>query len=40
MLRCPFLDGTLDTLDDSEARKVAGVRDVIHIQGPKLDEPL
>jgi len=40
MLRCPFLDGTLDTLDDSEARRVAGVRDVIHIPGPKPDEPL
>ena len=35
MLRCPHLDGTLDTLDDSEARKVAGVRDVIHIPGPE-----
>jgi isoquinoline 1-oxidoreductase beta subunit len=39
MLRCPYLDGTLDTLDDSEARRVAGVRDVIHIPGPKPDEP-
>jgi isoquinoline 1-oxidoreductase beta subunit len=39
MLRCPHLDGTLDTLDDSEARKVAGVRDVIRIPGPKPDQP-
>jgi isoquinoline 1-oxidoreductase beta subunit len=39
MLRCPHLDGTLDTLDDSEARRVAGVRDVIHIPGPKPDAP-
>jgi isoquinoline 1-oxidoreductase beta subunit len=39
MLRCPYLDGTLDTLDDSEARRDAGVRDVIHIPGPKPDEP-
>jgi isoquinoline 1-oxidoreductase beta subunit len=39
MLRCPLLDGTLDTLDDSDARKVGGVRDVIRIQGPKPDEP-
>jgi len=39
MLRCPYLDGTLDTLDDSDARRVAGVRDVIHIAGPKPDEP-
>jgi isoquinoline 1-oxidoreductase subunit beta len=39
MLRCPHLDGTLDTLDDSAARRVAGVRDVIHMVGPKPDEP-
>ena len=39
ILRSPYLDGTLDTLDDSEARQVAGVRDVIHIPGPKPDEP-
>jgi isoquinoline 1-oxidoreductase subunit beta len=39
MLRCPHLDGTLDTLDDSEARKVAGVRDVIPIPGPKPGAP-
>ena len=39
MLRCPHLDGTLDTLDDSEARRVAGVRDVIRIPGPKPDQP-
>ena len=35
MLRCPHLDGTLDTLDDSDARKVAGVRDVIAYPGPE-----
>jgi isoquinoline 1-oxidoreductase beta subunit len=39
MLRCPHLDGTLDTLDDSDARRVAGVRDVIRIPGPKPDAP-
>jgi isoquinoline 1-oxidoreductase beta subunit len=39
ILRSPYLDGTLDTLDDSEARQVAGVRDVIHIAGPRPDEP-
>jgi len=39
MLRCPHLDGTLDTFDDSETRKVAGVRDVIAIPGPKAGEP-
>jgi isoquinoline 1-oxidoreductase beta subunit len=35
MLRCPHLDGTLGKLDDTAARKVAGVRDVIVIPGPK-----
>lgn len=39
MLRCPHLDGTLDTLDDSEARRVSGVRDVIPIPGPKPGAP-
>jgi isoquinoline 1-oxidoreductase beta subunit len=39
ILRCPYLDGTLDTLDDTEARQVSGVRDVIRIPGPKPDEP-
>jgi len=39
MLRSPYLDGTLDTLDDSEARRVSGVVDVIPIPGPKPDEP-
>lgn len=38
--RCPHLDGTLDTFDDAETRKVAGVRDVIAIPGPKPDAPL
>ena len=38
MLRCPYLDGTLESLDDSEARKVRGVRDVVRIEGPKPGE--
>ncbi|GAA0723914.1 xanthine dehydrogenase family protein molybdopterin-binding subunit [Dokdonella soli] len=38
--RCPYLDGTLDSFDDAETRKVAGVKDVIAIPGPKPDEPL
>ncbi|MGB8377151.1 MAG: molybdopterin cofactor-binding domain-containing protein [Rhodanobacteraceae bacterium] len=37
MLRCPHLDGSLDTLDDSAARKLPGVRDVVVIAGPKPD---
>jgi isoquinoline 1-oxidoreductase beta subunit len=39
MLRCPHLDGTLGKLDDAEARKVPGVKDVIVIPGPKPEEP-
>jgi len=37
--RCPHLDGTLDSFDDTETRKVAGVRDVVAIPGPKPDAP-
>jgi isoquinoline 1-oxidoreductase beta subunit len=44
MLRCPHLDGSLDTLDDSAARKVPGVKDVVVIDGPaanmSIDGPL
>lgn len=39
VLRCPYLDGTLESFDDAETRKVAGVREVIAIEGPKSDEP-
>jgi isoquinoline 1-oxidoreductase subunit beta len=38
ILRCPHLDGTLTKLDDAEARKVPGVKDVITLTGPKPDE--
>ena len=38
--RCPHLDGTLESFDDSETRKVAGVVDVIAIPGPTPEEPL
>lgn len=34
MLRCPHLDGSVESFDDSETRKVAGVRDVFVIDGP------
>lgn len=37
--RCPYLDGSVDTFDDSETRRVAGVIDVIALPGPKPDEP-
>ncbi|MEO7326280.1 MAG: molybdopterin cofactor-binding domain-containing protein [Dokdonella sp.] len=36
--RCPYLDGSVDTFDDSETRRVAGVIDVITLPGPKPDE--
>ncbi len=39
MLRCPHLDGGIEKVDDSETRKVPGVKDVIVINGPKPDEP-
>jgi isoquinoline 1-oxidoreductase beta subunit len=38
--RCPHLDGTLESYDDAATRRVAGVRDVIAIPGPKSDAPL
>jgi len=40
VLRCPHMDGDIDTLDDSEARKVPGVKDVIRLPGPKPEEPI
>ena len=39
IIRCPYLDGTLESFDDSETRKVAGVVDVIALPGPKAGEP-
>ncbi|HEY6940510.1 xanthine dehydrogenase family protein molybdopterin-binding subunit [Dokdonella sp.] len=39
IVRCPYLDGTLESFDDGETRKVAGVVDVIEIAGPKPGEP-
>jgi isoquinoline 1-oxidoreductase beta subunit len=38
--RCPFLDGEIESVDDSEARKLAGVKDVFVLPGPRLGEPL
>ena len=37
--RCPYLDGTVVSLDDSEARKVPGVLDVFQVDGPSAGEP-
>jgi isoquinoline 1-oxidoreductase beta subunit len=39
MLRCPHLDGSLESLDDSAARAVPGVREVIRIDGPEPGKP-
>ncbi|MCP3673198.1 MAG: xanthine dehydrogenase family protein molybdopterin-binding subunit, partial [Gammaproteobacteria bacterium] len=39
MQRSPYLDGTVKSFDDSAAKKITGVVDVIHIQGPKEGEP-
>ncbi len=38
MLRCPYLDGSLESVDDSEARNIPGVRDIVIIEGPKSDQ--
>ena len=38
MLRCPHLDGGLESLDDKDARRVRGVKDIITIDGPKTGE--
>jgi len=37
--RCPYLDGGVESFDDSEARKVPGVTDVFEIKGPQAGEP-
>jgi isoquinoline 1-oxidoreductase beta subunit len=36
--RCPYLDGVVDEVDDAEARKVTGVKDVFVIPGPKPED--
>jgi isoquinoline 1-oxidoreductase beta subunit len=37
--RSPYLNGYVESFDDSESRKVPGVLDVFRIEGPKLGEP-
>jgi isoquinoline 1-oxidoreductase beta subunit len=37
--RCPYLDGRVESFDDSEARKVPGVLDVFVLEGPQPGEP-
>jgi isoquinoline 1-oxidoreductase beta subunit len=38
--RCPWLDGDIDNLDDADARKISGVKDVIRIAGAKPGDPI
>ncbi len=38
--RCPYFDGALARLDDSQARQVAGVRQVLTIEGPRPGAPI
>ncbi|MGH8204218.1 MAG: molybdopterin cofactor-binding domain-containing protein, partial [Steroidobacteraceae bacterium] len=40
MLRCPYFDGDIASLDDRAARAVAGVRAVVRVPGPKPGEPI
>jgi isoquinoline 1-oxidoreductase beta subunit len=37
--RSPYLNGTVQSFDDSEARKVNGVLDVFELKGPEPGEP-
>ena len=39
IVRCPHLDGALESFDDSETRKVAGVVDVVALPGPVPGAP-
>ena len=38
--RCPYFDGGIATFDDSAAKRVAGVRQVLVLPGPKPQEPV
>ncbi len=38
--RCPYFDGALARLDDSQARQVPGVRQVLTIEGPRPGAPI
>jgi isoquinoline 1-oxidoreductase subunit beta len=38
--RCPYFEGRLDEVDDSQARRVPGVRQVFAIEGPKPAAPI
>ncbi len=38
--RCPFLDGGVESVDDIEARRVPGVKDIFVLPAPNPAEPL
>jgi isoquinoline 1-oxidoreductase subunit beta len=38
--RCPWLDGEIESLDEADARKVSGVKDVMRISGARPGEPI
>jgi len=40
ILRCPTLGGALESCDESAARKVVGVRDIVRIEGNSADAAL
>lgn len=40
IVRCPYFDGDIESYDDSETRKVPGVRAVVVVPGPKPEEPI
>lgn len=40
MSRCPYFEGGIESFDDSAARKVPGVVDVVVVPGPKPAEPI
>ncbi len=40
MLRCPYFDGDIASLDDRAARAVPGVHAVVRVPGPKPGEPI
>lgn len=40
MLRCPHLDGSIESVDETAARAVHGVVDIVRIEGPEPGESL
>jgi len=38
--RCPYFDGALARLEDSQARQVPGVRQIVTIEGPRAGAPI